>query len=690
MGLTLSVIDRLRPHYMPSSKQMHSEMTSKKRENLYVYNGGLLTKGRVRRIVELAGFHIRIGVPSEGDLVGVWGQSPTSPRGEAVAERKDAPVVRIEDSFLRSVGLGRDGDDPIGLNIDRRGVHFDPSTPSDLEMILAEDPLDNTALLDRARAGIETIKSEHLSKYNSFDPKRPVPDPGYVLVIDQTRKDASIKASGADSNTFREMLFYAQTEHPGAQIIIKTHPETTAGHREGYFNEKDVTDRISLCDAPLSPWALFEGAIAVYTVTSQLGFEAILAGHRPVVFGQPFYMGWGLSDDRKPLQRRQRNLTRAQLFAGAMLLYPTWYDPFHDRLCSFEEATVTLAAATRAWRDDGQGWVAANMRLWKRAPLQKFFGSQKRVIFARGENAAAKATATGRPLLRWANTGATDATLVEDGFLRSRGLGADLVAPLSLVLDDIGIYYDATRPSRLEALINASTNLSDMERNRASALIQRIIEAHLSKYNLTRPAPIDLPKGRRILVPGQVEDDASIQKGCTDVASNAALLQAARAANPAAIIAYKPHPDVETGLRPGALPDAMKWADVVLADSDPIAALDHVDEVWTMTSLIGFEALLRGKKVTCLGMPFYAGWGLTDDRSLPIARRTARVDVTALAHATLIAYPRYFDPVTGLPCPVEVIVDRLENNDIPAPGRMNRSLAKLQGFFASYAFLWRR
>jgi len=108
-----------------------------------------------------------------------------------------------------------------------------------------------------------------------------------------------------------------------------------------------------------------------------------------------------------------------------------------------------------------------------------------------------------------------------------------------------------------------------------------------------------------------------------------------------------------------------------------------------MTSLLGFEALLRRKKVTCLGMPFYAGWGLTDDRAMPVARRQARIDLAALVHACLIAYPRYRDPVTGLPCPVEVIVDRIENNDLPKPGRFNRSLARIQGLFASYAHLWR-
>ncbi|SIT82809.1 capsular polysaccharide export protein [Yoonia rosea] len=664
-------------------------MTQEKRQNLYVYNGGFLTKGRVRRIVELAGYDIKIGAPGDGDLVGVWGHSPTAPRGEAVAAKRNAPILRVEDSFLRSVGLGRDGAPPIGLNIDRRGVHFDPATESDLELILAEEPLDDTALLNRARAGIEMLKSGHLSKYNAFDPALPVPEPGYVLVIDQSRKDASVTASGADSNTFREMLFYAQTEFPNAQILIKSHPETAAGHRKGYFTKKDTNARIALADDNLSPWALLEGAIAVYTVSSQLGFEAILAGHKPVVFGQPFYMGWGLTDDRKPLQRRQRNLTRAQLFAAAMILYPTWYDPFHDRLCSFEEAAATLTAAAQAWRDDYQGWVAADMRLWKRKTLQDFFGRPKPVTFLRGPKASHNAHAKNRRLMRWASTGAQDAVLLEDGFLRSRGLGADLIAPLSLVLDDQGIYYDATRPSRLETLLNAAADLSEHERARAAALIERITEARLSKYNLTaKPLP-DLPKGRRILVPGQVEDDASVIHGSSEVNTNLALLEIVRKANPAAVILYKPHPDVEAGLRPGAVAHAAELADVVLTGTDPIDAIDAVDEVWTMTSLLGFEALLRGKKVTCLGTPFYAGWGLTDDRAMPEPRRQARLDLAALVHGTLITYPRYRDPVTGLPCPVEVIVDRIENNDLPKHSIFNRSLAKLQGMFASYAFLWR-
>ncbi len=660
---------------------------------LFVYNGGFLTQKRMRRILALSGYDVSLGKPSADDLIGVWGQSPTAWRGEAVASRTAAPVLRVEDAFLRSVLPGRDGEPPLGLHLDLRGVHFDPSKPSDLEMILREHPLDDTALLNRARDCYDAIKRAHLSKYNGFDPATPAPDPGYVLVIDQTAGDASVTASRADRNTFLEMLFVAREEHPHAKILVKTHPETAQGHRDGHYRDGDLSENVEFFSEQISPHHLLDGAIAVYTVSSQYGFEAIMAGHKPVTFGQPFYVGWGLTDDRQPLDRRHRKLTRAQLFAAAMILYPRWYDPYRDELCDLETAIQTLDASARAWRDDHMGWVASGMRLWKRAPLQKVFGASRKMMFEDdAEKADALAAKTGRGRMVWAGKaeGHDSALRVEDGFLRSRGLGADLIAPLSLVLDDLGTYYDPTGPSRLETLINSATTLPDTALMRARKLIEKVTDAGLSKYNLTASdLPDDLPQGRRILVPGQVEDDASIRLGTTDIATNRALLAATRAANPAAVILYKPHPDVEAGLRDGAVSDASEFADVILTKTSPIAALDAVDAVWTMTSTIGFEALLRGKDVTCFGTPFYAGWGLTDDRAMPILRREVRPDLTQLVHAVLIDYPRYFDPVSGLPCPVEVVVERLESGTIPRASRANRLLAKVQGALASYAHLWR-
>lgn len=681
---------------------------------LFYYTSGFRTRPGLHRILELAGWDPVPGLhalglplaprPGPQDRVAVWGLSPRAARGEAMAARHGAGLVRVEDAFLRSVHPGRGAPcrrAPLGLMIDPTGgVHFDSRAPSALERLLAGHPLDDAHLLQRARQGMARIAALKLSKYNNFDETLPPPQPGYVLVVDQTLGDASIPMGGARDSTFLEMLLVAQEEHPTARILVKTHPETRDGLRPGHYGPEHAGGRISLCDAAHAPQDLLEGAIAVYTVSSQFGFEAILAGHRPRVFGQPFYAGWGLTEDERPVWRRQRRLTRVQLFAAAMILAPTWYDPLRDRLASFEEALDQLEADVRAFRDDRRGHVATGMRLWKRGALQRTLGHERRLAFADPpDRAMARARAEDRDLLVWA--GRADAaqtqegvTLrrVEDGFLRSRGLGAALVPPLSLALDRSGIYYDPRQESDLERLIAAP--LPPGGHDRAAGLIALILKAGLSKYNSGGPPPALPPRigdRPRILVPGQVEDDASIRAGCSRWRSNLELLRETRARNPAAQILYKPHPDVEAGLRPGRIAPAafQGLADAVIEQADPAPLLAEVDAVWTLTSTLGFEALLRRLPVTCLGMPFYAGWGLTTDLAEAPARRQARPDLETLVHAALIAYPRYFDPATGRACPPEVAAERLASGTEARPGTALRLLAKAQGLLASQSRLWR-
>ena len=661
---------------------------------LFYYNGGFLRQKRVRRILSTAGYELTLGLPDRGDMVAVWGQSPNQYRGQWIAKKRKLGLLRVEDAFLRSVQPGRAGDPPLGLILDRSGCHFDASYPCDLENILRHDPLKDTDLLCRAEQAIMRIRDNHISKYNAFETTQSPPAPGYVLVIDQTFGDAALRASGAGKAEFKAMLAAARREHPDANIIIKSHAETILGHRRGYFSAADATDTIQLLATPISPWQLFDGAIAVYTISSQMGFEAILAGHTPHVFGQPFYAGWGLSKDRKPITGRTRILSRAQLFAAAMILYPIWYDPYRDRLCALEDVLDILEAQSRAWRDDHRGWVACGMRLWKRPHLQSIFGRSKRIIF---QNNLAKAHHTStrhqRNLMVWASGHqdlAFPTTRIEDGFLRSRGLGATLTPPLSLVADRLGIYYDPRAPSQLEQMIADTVTLRPDQKARAERLRQQVIGAGLTKYNAGQTAA-EITGTRRILVPGQVEDDASILTAAGDIKTNLALLTAVRRANPDAIKLYKPHPDVEAGLRLGAVPDrdAAASADRVLTNTDPGTLLTQIDEVWTMTSLLGFEALLRNKRVVTYGAPFYAGWGLTHDLGRPPTRRVARPDLLGLLYATLIAYPRYFDPVTRLPCPVEVVVDRLNESAPARHSPINRALSKLQGLCASRAAFWR-
>jgi capsular polysaccharide export protein len=255
---------------------------------------------------------------------------------------------------------------------------------------------------------------------------------------------------------------------------------------------------------------------------------------------------------------------------------------------------------------------------------------------------------------------------VEDGFVRSVGLGADLTRPVSWVFDPVGIYFDATRPSALEQLLSHADFSAD-EIARAAQLAHRIVQAGLTKYNLAAP-DWERPRHDRqvVLVPGQVETDASIAKGCVDVRTNMALLRAVRAARPDAWIVYKPHPDVVAGLRGRGVgeDEAAGVADEVLVHGSMHDLLAKVDEVHVMTSLAGFEGLLRGKPVVCWGQPFYAGWGLTRDMC-PHQRRTRRRSRDELVAAALLRYPVYH--AAGRACTAEGAVDYLVGRKASLP-----------------------
>jgi capsular polysaccharide export protein len=187
------------------------------------------------------------------------------------------------------------------------------------------------------------------------------------------------------------------------------------------------------------------------------------------------------------------------------------------------------------------------------------------------------------------------------------------------------------------------------------------VEADISKYGQLRNDIKHVVKDRyNVLVAGQVEDDRSITTGGFGM-TNLELLARARANEPDAHIIYKPHPDVVAGHRKGHVETAvaLRFADEIQQNASITSLLDIVDGVHVITSLAGFEALLRGKTVTTHGAPFYAGFGLTRDLGDVPARRTRRLSLDELVAGTLLIYPRYIDPVTRLPCPAELLVERM-------------------------------
>lgn len=250
---------------------------------------------------------------------------------------------------------------------------------------------------------------------------------------------------------------------------------------------------------------------------------------------------------------------------------------------------------------------------------------------------------------------------VEDGFTRSVGPGADLISRQSWVVDDAGMYYDATRPSGLEKLL-LTTEFDAFLRERAARLRHRMRTARIAKYNVGRACWQRPGTDRRvILVPGQVESDASIRYGSPVLKTNMAMLRAVREGNPEAYLVYKLHPDVVANLRVQGEgeSDAAAVCDEVVADQDMDHILGQVDEVHTLTSLTGFEALIRELPVTCYGQPFYSGWRLTQD-VYPQPRPTRRLALDELIVATLILYSSYTTETTGHFITVERVMDEME------------------------------
>ena len=233
---------------------------------------------------------------------------------------------------------------------------------------------------------------------------------------------------------------------------------------------------------------------------------------------------------------------------------------------------------------------------------------------------------------------------MEDGFIHSLGLGSDLSPPCSQVIDTTGIYFDAQRDNDLFKLLN-STVFDEALLERAANLRRMIVEAGITKYNLGRKAVSwQRPVNQRvILVVGQVADDASVRLGTTGaITSLEHLLEDVWQANTDAMIIYKPHPDVLSGNRIG-LVQAKHLCHLVDTEADIISLIEQVDEVHTLSSLAGFDALLRGKKVVTYGMPFYAGWGLTEDKIFNIPYRSRAINLDMLVAAALILYPMYWD-----------------------------------------------
>ncbi|VEJ20334.1 capsular polysaccharide biosynthesis protein [Neisseria animaloris] len=671
----------------------------------------LIFSDGIRRIPHLAAFlpdYCLRKQTEQVDAVIGWGLRPTTRKARAYAEQHRLPFIALEDGFLRSIGLGVTGRPPLALVVDDLGIYYDTTRISRLEqLVLAADSMPSEIIED-ARKAIGLIVANKLSKYNhapifsdGLSVKRPS-EKEIVLVIDQTFGDMAVQYGGADADTFKRMFQTALSENPDAEIWVKTHPDVLSGKKRGYLTDlSNHAENVRLVAEDINPISLLEQADKVYCVTSQMGFEALLLGKPVVTFGLPWYAGWGVSDDRHSgvagltTQKRRAPRSLLQLFAAAYLQYSRYINPNTGKTGTIFDVIDYLSSARRLNEKLRGNLYCVGMSLWKQAVIKPFFNVPScRLHFVSSFKKLEKsALPSDARLLVWGNGSQKSADFaqkhnlpilrMEDGFIRSVGLGSNLVPPLSLVIDDQGIYFNAEQPSRLEHILqNREFTAQDFQT--ASYLQQALTEAEISKYNVGN-STLNIPDTDRkvLLVPGQVEDDASIRHGSPEIRTNLGLLKKVRELNPDAYIIYKPHPDVVSGNRVGAIPpeETSRYADQTVTECDILTCLKHADEVHTMTSLSGFEALLRGKTVHCYGLPFYAGWGLTQDY-LNLPRRTRKLALWELVAGTLIHYPNYVHPQTRdfINADTAIEILRAQKQQRKHSNRLHRSFFSKQWF----------
>ncbi len=719
-------------------------------------------------------------------LIG-WGNKKSFHRAKKYAKNLNLAVFSIEDGFLRSLDTGTNSRHAVSLIADDLGIYFDLTQTSRLEKIILarlHEQHWSPSHYHYARQLMQRISEHNLSKYNATlicpELDKLTFNQQHILIIDQVAGDNSIIGAGLSpemaEKQFIKMLKDACNNHPKANIWIKAHP---AG--KGYLAELNLakiinssTNNIYILDYPVNPILLLKQVQHVYTVSSHMGFEALMLSaitEKKTVhcYGVNWYSAWGLTDDsgivngdeklqqlyqqvknrrfqksvaleksempfrplvkralyRTQLDNKIKNktmtadsylptngrvwegvaITIEQLFFSAYLDYSHYADPATKTSCDIDTAMDWLIS-NRHWHNQLKGKLTIyGFSRWKLPFVRRFVGFPETEFFIKPKTNCKNRlhpnhfrVNLANPLLVWGLANYQKLTAkqktdtvycMEDGFIRSNGLGATLIQPLSVVIDKQGIYYNATQPSDLETLLKNCPKLTQTETARVQALQKRLLSQKVSKYNVGNEekshqlSKLDYVASKKILIVGQVEDDLSVQYCGSKIKRNADLIKQVKEDNPFAYLIYKPHPDVEAGLRTGKVDkQTLSQVDMLALDIAMPDCLQCIDEVHTISSLTGFEALLRHKKVVCYGLPFYAGWGLTVDKNKDIAptsnylirrQREQKLSLEQLIYCTLIKYPLYHLPNGYGLAQVEQVIDYLYPNNQQATVKISKT-----------------
>ncbi len=596
----------------------------------------------------------------------VWGRGKETNRlAEEESISRKVPLLRLEDGLIRSFSLDENS---FSLYSSDSGIYYDATEPSNVETLLNSNWRPNNEEIYDYELCLELIKKYKISKYNdaidcpiNFIPKS---NKRKILLVDQTYGDKSIEYGLGNENSFKEMVIYALSLSANHEIYIKEHPEVSIGKKRGYLRDiynqlsNEEKSKITIINDRYNGVSVLEHFDKVFVVTSQLGFDALLRNKEVYCFGVPFYSNWGITTDFKKLERRTERRSVAEIFIAMMFQFTKYINPFTGEIGRLENLLEYISLQKRHFNN--REVVLYKTKFWKKVSLSRFLNFKKtKFVFCSKKIKEYK----DELVATWGVENYQDIKdlnhqcCVEDGFVRSVGLGSDIQEPISLVVDNGGIYFNPSTLSDLENILN-NERFTKYEIRKGKETIDLLLNKKITKYNIgvvgnhLEKLKAEYKDKKIILVPGQVESDASIKYGARSIKTNLQLLSEVSKNNENALIIYKPHPDVLSGNRKGETPEKeieqlkKLYPNVIYhieKNANILDCFNVSDEVHVITSTSGLEAILRGKKVFTYGLPFYGGYGLTIDKE-EYPRKRKHLSREELILGCYVLYPRYMLP----------------------------------------------
>lgn len=578
----------------------------------------------------------------------------------------------VEEGFLAYLRHPICGHSPLSVVIDRTGIHYDSTRPSDLQSILIQTAASWTdGMGARARRIMATIRRLRLSKYNHQEGLlgEETGRRYRVLLVDQSTQSRALRYGGANTDIFEQMMDSSCKGFPETDLVVKMHPDHDLNRAKSILHGR-IRPGVSALPPRVNIWSVLNQVDVVYTVSSQVGFEALMAGKKVVCFGQPFYSGWGLTTDVASGRGSGRQLTLEQLVYGVLVKYPLYIHPERQELCDIEEILSYLESAHLGALGFYDRIYTVGLRPQEKRTLPEYL----RGHLALDVNHISPKSARSRTY------GPTEAVLYWDprechgddlSYLESRGVSVlragpwpmdpiqgDQAQPNILQITRNRLYNDGSPRNDLVLLLEQAHFDFDLLR-RAETLQQNFLAVLEQESKIRSHALNNQSVGRWIaLVLGQGEGEGPWGVREKAVSTDHELLTQVRLDFPEAYILYAP--PVGESYSENHVPMSVDPTlyDQLVRPEHTVSCFKLADAVHVVSAFRGIYALIYGKLLYTYGRPFYAGWGLTHDAEVFVGRSKQR-SLTELLCATFILAPTYFNWLTRTSGTPEEAVRRL-------------------------------